>query len=58
MRPCSKKLVHFNCLKTKEKQNRQISEMFFDYFEDSTVMKEILESDRYIPQEILTMQDI
>lgn len=44
--------------KTKEKQNRQISEMFFDYFEDSTVMKEILESDRYIPQEILTMQDI
>lgn len=52
-----KKAVSLQLPKTKEKQNRQISEMFFNYFEDCTLMKAILESDRYIPQEILTMQD-
>ncbi|MDO5794232.1 MAG: DUF2220 family protein [Turicibacter sp.] len=52
-----KKSVSLQLPKTKEKQNRQISEMFFNYFEDCTLMKAILESDRYIPQEILTMQD-
>ena len=52
-----KKSVSLQLPKTKEKQNRHISEMFFNYFEDCTLMKAILESDRYIPQEILTMQD-
>lgn len=52
-----KKSVSLQLPKTKEKQNRQISEMFFNYFEDCTLMKATLESDRYIPQEILTMQD-
>lgn len=52
-----KKSVSLQLPKTKEKQNRQISEMFFNYFEECTLMKAILESDRYIPQEILTMQD-
>lgn len=44
---------------TKEKQNRRISEQFFRFFSDQTVhkMKEILESDRYIPQEILNICD-
>lgn len=44
---------------TKEKQNRRISERFFSFFTDQTVnrMKEILESDRYIPQEILNICD-
>lgn len=44
---------------TKEKQNRRISERFFGFFSDQTAakMKEILESDRYIPQEILNICD-
>ena len=45
--------------KTKEKQNRNISGLFFSFFEQSFVdcMKQILESDRYIPQEILNITD-
>ena len=42
---------------TKEKQNRNITEVFFNYFDDSSKMIEILESERYIPQEILTIED-
>lgn len=44
---------------TKEKQNRRISERFFGFFSDQTAdrMKEILENDRYIPQEILNICD-
>ena len=44
---------------TKEKQNRRISEQFFRFFTDQTVdnMKKILESNRYIPQEILNICD-
>ena len=44
---------------TKEKQNRRISGRFFAYFSEQTVlkMKEILESGRYIPQEILNIGD-
>lgn len=46
--------------KTKEKQNRNITDYFFSYFEDSYAiqMKEILESDSYIPQEILSYTDL
>lgn len=45
--------------KTKEKQNRRISELFFRFFSDQTVdkMKGILESGCYIPQEILNRCD-
>lgn len=40
-------------------QNRHISDRFFSYFSRETVMrmKRILESDRYIPQEILNRED-
>ncbi len=41
---------------TLEGQNRDISPLFFSFFDEATSrkMREILESDRYIPQEILT----
>lgn len=44
---------------TKEQQNRNIDTRFFSCFDDITVekMKEILEKDRYIPQEILNIAD-
>lgn len=44
---------------TKEKQNRNIKDMFFSYFDADTVtrMKDILERDLYIPQEILNITD-
>lgn len=44
---------------TREKQNRNISGDFFSYFAGSQVkkMKEILEKERYIPQEILNISD-
>ena len=44
---------------TKEQQNRNISMRFFSCFDDSIVgkMKDILEKDRYIPQEILNIAD-
>lgn len=44
---------------TKEGQNRNIRELFFSYFEPEQreQMKVILESDRYIPQEILNIKD-
>lgn len=44
---------------TKEKQNRNISENFFSYFskEKEKQMKEILEKEKYIPQEILNIAD-
>jgi len=45
--------------KTKEKQNRNISGSFFSYFseEQNRKMKEILEKEEYIPQEILNISD-
>ncbi|MDO4272903.1 MAG: DUF2220 family protein [Eubacteriales bacterium] len=48
-----------NLPKTKEQQNRNIRELFFSYFDRDTVqyMKDILEQDRYIPQEILNITD-
>jgi len=44
---------------TKEKQNRNISDMFLSYFNADTAarMKCILEKDLYIPQEILNITD-
>ncbi len=44
---------------TKEQQNRNIKEKFFSYFDGGIVreMKGILESGRYIPQEILNITD-
>lgn len=44
---------------TKEKQNRNISDYFFSYFSSEQVdnMKEILEKEQYIPQEILNISD-
>lgn len=44
---------------TKEKQNRNLSGRFFTHFKESSVcqMKEILESGRYIPQEIINITD-
>jgi len=44
---------------TKEKQNRNISEEFFSHFPKEKVnrMKEILEKEKYIPQEILNIAD-
>ena len=44
---------------TKEKQNRNIKNIFFSYFDKDTVtrMKTILEKDLYIPQEILNIAD-
>ena len=45
--------------KMKEKQNRNLSGYFFSCFPEQTVrtMKEILESERYIPQEIINITD-
>uniref|UniRef100_N2ADH7 Wadjet protein JetD C-terminal domain-containing protein n=1 Tax=Eubacterium plexicaudatum ASF492 TaxID=1235802 RepID=N2ADH7_9FIRM len=45
--------------KTKEKQNRNISGTFFAYFSGQTVqaMKQLLEKEYYIPQEILNITD-
>lgn len=45
---------------TKEKQNRSLTGVFFQYFPDETVqqMKELLESGRYIPQEIVNINDL
>ena len=44
---------------TKEKQNRNISQAFFSYFEEEQVqrMQGILEAGKYIPQEILNITD-
>ena len=44
---------------TKELQNRNIDTLFFSYFTETQVqeMKQILESDAYIPQEILNITD-
>lgn len=44
---------------TREKQNRNIQELFFSYFQEPDVekMKTILESGKYIPQEILNITD-
>ena len=44
---------------SKEKQNKNISDSFFSYFneEDQKRMKMILESGRYVPQEYLTISD-
>ena len=44
---------------TKEQQNRNIGTLFFSYFTETQVqeMKQILESDAYIPQEILNITD-
>ena len=44
---------------TKEQQNRNISTRFFSCFNNSIAekMKDILEKDRYIPQEILNIAD-
>lgn len=49
----------FHLPRTKEKQNRNIAGRFFSYFDAETVstMQGILESDRYIPQEILNIAD-
>lgn len=45
---------------TKEQQNRNIEQLFFSWFQADQVrkMKEILEADRYIPQEILNITDL
>ena len=42
---------------TKEGQNRNIEEVFFNYFNQETIkkMKNILKQDRYIPQETLSI---
>ena len=44
---------------TSENQNRNLSGMFFRYFEDSVTvqMKQILEAGKYIPQEIINIID-
>ena len=44
---------------TKEQQNRNIREDFFAHFHEETVsrMKAVLESGKYIPQEILNITD-
>ncbi|MGN0240705.1 MAG: Wadjet anti-phage system protein JetD domain-containing protein [Candidatus Weimeria sp.] len=44
---------------TKEKQNRNIDSEFFSHFDTETAetMKSLLESDRYIPQEIVNVTD-
>jgi len=44
---------------TKEHQNKNINDNFFSFFDEHTVgrMKKILESGRYIPQEILNIDD-
>ena len=45
--------------KTKEKQNRNLAGDFFTYFPEQTVraMKELLEQEYYIPQEIINQTD-
>lgn len=45
---------------TKEQQNRNISGVFFSYFEESSQkrMLEILNQDAYIPQEIINISDL
>lgn len=45
---------------TKEGQNRNISPLFFSYFDRQTaeVMEHILQAERYIPQEILNISDL
>lgn len=45
--------------KTKEKQNRSIAGAFFQHFDKETVgkMRQLLEDERYIPQEILNLYD-
>ena len=44
---------------TKEQQNRNIRQSFFSHFEKDAAerMTKILEAQRYIPQEILNIQD-
>ena len=44
---------------TKEKQNRNIKDVFFSYFHSDIVerMKHILQAEKYIPQEILNITD-
>ena len=44
---------------TKEQQNRKISGAFFQYFseESSEKMRAVIDSGRYIPQEILNISD-
>ncbi len=44
---------------TREKQNRNISEVFFSYFDEERrkQMEGILEKEKYIPQEILNISD-
>ncbi len=44
---------------TKEKQNRRLSGRFFACFSQQTVlrMKDVLEREQYIPQEILNIAD-
>ncbi len=46
--------------KTKEKQNRNISQSFFSYFSNETEekMKRILYQGNYVPQEILNLTDL
>ena len=45
---------------TKEKQNRNIQDLFFSYFqlEEQEQMKKILHQEQYIPQEILNITDL
>lgn len=49
-----------NLPKTKEKQNRNISGHFFSYFSNQQIeqIKDILQKDQYIPQEILNITDL
>ncbi|MCR5403902.1 MAG: hypothetical protein K6E91_08830, partial [Butyrivibrio sp.] len=44
---------------TKEGQNKAVSGIFFSFFTSDRVaeMRSILESDKYIPQEILNISD-
>lgn len=52
--------MNINLPKTKEGQNRNAGEIFFDYFtkEQRKSMMELLERDEYIPQEILNISDL
>lgn len=45
---------------TKEGQNHHIGTLFWDYFDQSRVkeMEQLLEQNRYIPQEILSVQEL
>ena len=45
---------------TKEGQNRKIENLFLDQFSQpqQETIKEILECDKYIPQEILNIEDM